>query len=110
MDSTLLLENLAELQRLSRCQAHLTPDQKSNALRIRRETPALVLAHFDDLVRRDHKAVAEVHNGVCTGCYLKLPTSLAADDTDELPVCETCGAYLLFERVESARGLSMASG
>ena len=110
MDSTKLLENLAELQRLRRCQAHLTPDQKSTVMRIRKETPVQVLAHFDDMVKRDHKAVAEVHNGVCTGCYLKLPTALAADDTDELPVCETCGAYLLFERAESAHGLSLASG
>ena len=110
MDSTKLLENLAELQSLSRCQPHLTPDQKSTVTRLRKETPAQILAHFDDMVKRDNKAVAEVHNGVCTGCYLKLPTALVADDTDELPVCETCGAYLLFERVESARGLSMASG
>lgn len=77
--------------------------------RIRRDTPAQVLAHFDGLLARDQKGIAEVHNGVCTGCYLRLPTSVTLGATDDLIVCETCGAYLSFATEESAAGLSLSA-
>ena len=109
MESTALVESLTTLQVLARGQSRLTPDQKATVDRLRREVPPLILAHFDDLVRRECKAVVQVHNGVCNGCYVKLPTSFAPGPTDELLVCETCGAYLSFEAEVPGRGLTLVS-
>ena len=109
MDVLTIVENLSQLQALSRNQGRLSADQKVTVARLRKETPAQVLAHFDGLLARDQKGIAEVHNGVCNGCYLRLPTSVTLGATDELVVCETCGAYLSFEHEEAASGLSLSA-
>ena len=110
MESNPLVDSLTELQGLARSRARLTPEQKATVARIRRGVPPLVLAHFDDLLRRDCKAVVQVHNGGCNGCYVKLPTSVMPGLADELLVCETCGAYLSFDGEPARRGLAIAGG
>lgn len=109
MENTDLLECLATLQGLARSQGRLTPEQKASVARLRGGVPPLVLAHFDDLVRRQCKAVVQVHNGVCNGCYVKLPTSFAPGPADDLLVCETCGAFLAFDSEVPGRGVSLVS-
>lgn len=72
--------------------------------------PAPVLAHFDRQLARGRKGVAEVVNGVCGGCHLRLPASIAARGAThhELELCENCGAYLTFPMTESAGPLAPA--
>ncbi len=109
MENTDLLERLSTLQRLARSEGRLTPEQKASVVRLRSEVPPLILAHFDDLARRECKAVVQVHNGVCNGCYVKLPTSFSPGPADELLVCETCGAFLAFDTEVPGRRLSLVS-
>ena len=109
MDVITIVTNLTQLQTISRKHEPLTADQKLTVTRLRRETPPQVLAHFDGLLSRDQKGVAEVHNGVCNGCYLRLPTSVTHGPMDELVVCETCGAYLSFADAGSLSEMSLAS-
>ena len=109
MDVETLAENLTELQALSRRPSGLSTGQKMTVARIRGQIPAPTLAHFDRLLAQGRKGIAEVRNGVCSGCYLKLPTSMTGALTDELATCENCGAFLSFAREEAAVGMAMAS-
>jgi predicted nucleic acid-binding Zn-ribbon protein len=109
MDVITIVSNLTQLQKFSRSHEPLTAGQRLTVTRIRRETPSQVLAHFDGLLSRDQKGVAEVHNGVCNGCYLRLPTSVTHGPMDELVVCETCGAYLSFADAGSPSEMALAS-
>ena len=109
MDVDIIISNLTQLQLMSRRGNRLTPDQQLTVTRLRKETPAPVLAHFDGILARDRKAVAEVRHGVCSGCYLRLPTSLINGNGGLLKTCETCGAYLSFEHEESRADMAMAS-
>jgi len=106
MEIDIVILNLTELQLLSRRGARLSPDQRMSVARLRQETPAPILAHFDEVLEQGRKGIAEVRHGVCAGCYLKLPTSLmAAAGGGDLVVCENCGAYLAFVGAESTAGL-----
>lgn len=71
---------------------------------VRAQIPGPVLAHFDRLLSRGRKGVAEVVNGVCSGCHLRLPAATSARGAthDDLEICEHCGAYLTFPAVETA--------
>lgn len=109
MDTEIIVLNLTELQLLSRRGGRISPDQKLTVKRIRQETPASILAHFDEMLARGRKGVAEVRHGVCSGCYLRLPTYLLTGSGGELATCETCGAYLAFVHEESHAGLATAS-
>jgi predicted nucleic acid-binding Zn-ribbon protein len=109
MDVITIVSNLTKLQAISRNPGEPTAEHRVTVTRLRRETPPQVLAHFDALLALDRKGVAEVHNGVCNGCYLKLPTAVTHGPMDELVQCETCGAYLSFSDVMSPAELSLAS-
>jgi predicted nucleic acid-binding Zn-ribbon protein len=109
MDVDIIIGDLTQLQRLSRRGGRLSADQKMTVARIRGATPEPILAHFDRLLAQGNKAVAEVRHGVCTGCFLKLPTSLATGGDDDLAICENCGAYLVFPE-ETPAELTTAEG
>jgi hypothetical protein len=55
------------------------------------------------------KPVAEVRHGVCGGCHLKLALSVSqAAASDDLHLCENCGAYLVFPPEEPERVVAPA--
>lgn len=98
------VEILYVLQRRAQTKGRTTLDLKPSDAELRASVPAPVLAHFDRLVALDRRGVAEVRNGVCGACHLRLPAAMTAgrSDHDELPLCENCGAYLTFPAVEVA--------
>jgi predicted nucleic acid-binding Zn-ribbon protein len=63
---------------------------------LRPNLPLGVLAHHDRLRSRGRRSIAEVRNGVCSGCHMSLPTGSQADVQREstLLKCETCGRFI----------------
>jgi predicted nucleic acid-binding Zn-ribbon protein len=55
-----------------------------------------VLVHHDRLRARGRKSVAEVRNGVCSGCHMGLPlgTVAAVKHQSTLLKCENCGRFI----------------
>lgn len=91
------------LYALQRCiQTGLTAGPSLNELRA--AVPGPILAHFDRQIAQGKKGLAEVRNGVCLGCHLRLPAAVnyAGRAADDLHVCENCGAYLMFPAFEPA--------
>ncbi|WP_158277533.1 hypothetical protein [Opitutus sp. ER46] len=72
---------------------------------LRAKVPAPVLAHFLRLVAQHRKGVAEVRNGVCSQCHIRLPASMAAVmvKSDDIHVCEQCGSFLVLADLPSAQ-------
>lgn len=97
------VETLYVLQRCALTRAQTIPGSKASITELRASVPAPVLAHFDRLIARDRAGVAEVHHGVCGACHLRLPAAITAvgDKSDDLQLCESCGAYLRFPAEES---------
>ena len=97
------VETMYVLQRRALTHAQTTPGSKASIAELRASVPAPVLAHFDRLIVRDRAGVAEVHHGVCGACHLRLPAAITAigDKNDDLQLCESCGAYLLFPAEEA---------
>ncbi len=65
---------------------------------LRASIPADLLARFDRL----HKVgVAVIHcrNGVCSGCFMKIPDGelLRLKKQKEIPQCPHCGAFMIIE-------------
>ncbi len=98
------VETLYVLQRCALTHAQTTPGSKASIAELRASVPAPVLAHFDRLIVRDRAGVAEVHHGVCGACHLRLPAAITAVgvNCDDLQMCESCGAYLMFPAEEAA--------
>lgn len=96
------IETLQTLQR--RLAADPAARQPAEIEALRAKVPAPILAHFDRLVKQGKKGVAEARNGVCTGCYLRLPAAVAARGAThkDLELCENCGAYLAFPEAAAA--------
>jgi hypothetical protein len=65
--------------------------------RLRKSIPAPVLAHFLRLVAQGRNGVTMVRRGVCSGCHLKVPSSVVASiaKPTDLYLCENCGSYLM---------------
>ena len=97
------VETLSVLQRCALTHAQTTPGSKASIAELRGSVPVPVLAHFDRLIVRGRAGVAEVHHGVCGACHLRLPAAITAvgDKSDDLQLCESCGAYLLFPTEEA---------
>jgi len=98
------VETMYVLQRCAQTGGKRVPDGKPGIAAMRASVPAPVLAHFDRLVALDRKGVAEVRNGICGACHLRLPASMTAGASahDDLELCENCGAYLVFPAPEAA--------
>jgi len=96
------VETMYVLQRCAQTGGKKVPDGKPRIAEMRASVPAPVLAHFDRLVALDRKGIAEVRNGVCGSCHLRLPASMTAGGSphDDLELCENCGAYLMFPAPE----------
>lgn len=55
-----------------------------------------VLGHHDRMRARNKKSIAEVRNGVCTGCHMMVATGIYATlkRQDDIQLCANCGRYL----------------
>lgn len=92
---------LQELQQIERQSNDVTAERQQRAAELRAAIPAPVLAHYNRLVVNRVKPIAEVRHGVCSGCHLKLASWVRqAAASDDLHVCENCGAYLVFPSEE----------
>jgi len=64
---------------------------------LRQSVPAPILAHFLRIVTNGEKGIAEVHQGICTACHIRVPSCQAAilSTEENIHVCEYCGSYLV---------------
>lgn len=88
---------LQELHQIESQSNDVTAERQRRAAELRASIPPPVLAHFNRLVVNRVKPIAEVRHGVCGGCHLKLASWVRqAASSDDLHLCENCGAYLVF--------------
>ena len=75
---------------------HLQPERTQTEIeRCRAELPSGLLARYEQLkTRYSVGAVVEVEDGVCGGCRLSLPKSLADRLKRRLVFCDHCGRIL----------------
>jgi predicted nucleic acid-binding Zn-ribbon protein len=92
-----IVENLYALQQLQLQTIAASAERDAKIRKLREKIPAPVLSHFDRLMAMGRKGVALVHNGICRGCYLRVPSGTAASlaRPKDLFLCDNCGAYLL---------------
>jgi predicted nucleic acid-binding Zn-ribbon protein len=72
---------------------------------LRGKIPPQILGHYDRLVVRGKKGMAQVRNQVCTGCHMFLPIGVIAvlKRGQDLQLCDSCGRYLyLLEEGQAA--------
>jgi len=106
------IETLAALQELTnRASKPATPEQHAAISQLRSKVPVPVLVYFDRKVARGTTAVAQVHNGVCMSCHLRIPVGTVASlvSSPNMVTCENCGSYLMLSPDEGAI-VSEASG
>jgi hypothetical protein len=74
---------------------------------LRANISPMVLVHHDVLRSRGKKSIAEVHNGVCSGCHMSLPISTVAalKHQVELIKCTNCGRYIFLAADEAKSAL-----
>ena len=88
---------LQELQQIESRSGDVAGERPQRAAELRAQIPPPVLAHYNRLVVNRVKPIAEVRHGVCSGCHLKLAAWVRqAAASDDLHLCENCGAYLIF--------------
>ena len=95
---------LAKLQEIELRKKKATKDQlrelKKHAELIREELDEALLVRFDKLMERYGFAVAEVLDGACQSCNMRLSTrmSSAIEGSNDVYVCENCGKFLVAPR------------
>lgn len=62
------------------------------------ELSPAVRRRYERVSRGTERAIAPVINGVCYGCFVAIPTSIAADagERAKLRACENCARFLYF--------------
>ena len=67
---------------------------------IREELDEALLTRFDKLMERYGYAVAEVVEGACQSCNMRLATQMssAIEGSNAIFVCENCGKFLVSPR------------
>lgn len=91
-----LMETMFRIQELQLVHEE-DPDSNSELKKLRKKVPAPILGHFDRLVNKGKKAVAEVRNHICTGCRMKMPIGIIVTlkRNEDIQICGSCGRYLL---------------
>jgi len=91
-----LIDDLFALQELVRADTAALPETRDRIEKVRAEIPELIAAHFFRQIANGQKGVAYVRHGVCGACHLRLSHGLAhmVGRTNELMVCESCGAFI----------------
>ena len=65
--------------------------------RTREKCDAGLLRRYDRIRKKYGKVIAPVFDGVCYGCFQRLPTQLAqVDKNEEILTCPHCGRFLYF--------------
>lgn len=92
-----LIDDLFTLQQLVRGGEAASAEVRDRIEELRADIPEPIAAHFFRQMANGRKGVAYVHHGVCGACHLQLPHGLAhmLGHTNELMVCESCGAFLV---------------
>jgi predicted nucleic acid-binding Zn-ribbon protein len=57
-----------------------------------------LLQRYERLNQRHGRAIVPVINGVCYGCFMRLPTSTATESSKRVLTCENCGRILYWLR------------
>ncbi len=94
-----LLQTLRELQDLELEQKKskkFPADKVARIAELRAIVPEVVLGHHDRLLMKGKKSVVPVHNTVCGGCFLALPTGEKEKIAlyKDIHICQSCGRYL----------------
>ena len=95
---------LAKLQELELRKKKATKDQlrelRKHGELIREELDEALLTRFDKLLERYGFAVAEVLDGACQGCNMRIATKMnsAIEGSNDIYVCENCGKFLVSPR------------
>jgi predicted nucleic acid-binding Zn-ribbon protein len=98
-----LIDILAQLQ-----QAHRT-GRTAGVTELRAQVPGPILAHFDRQLAQGRAGLAEVSNGICRACHLRLPAAVVTSVAGDIEVCENCGAYLKLLPPEAAPAMRARS-
>lgn len=63
---------------------------------LRAKIPGPILGHYDRLVDKGKKGVAELKHQVCTGCHMRVPLGTLLDlmGGAGIRLCDCCGRYL----------------
>ncbi len=65
--------------------------------RLKALLPEVMLGHHERMVARGRTSLAEVRDGVCTACHLRLPRGRRRPTGDEgIEVCDHCGRFLVW--------------
>lgn len=103
------MAKLFNAQRALRSHPVKSPEWVAIIDSLRKSMPAPILAHFLRIVSNGGKGIAEVNQGVCSACHIRVPSSQAAilaTRDDEVHVCEYCGSYLAMPEADTATPLN----
>ncbi len=65
---------------------------------VRERLPAAILHHYDLRISKGKKGAAKMHNKVCGGCFISLPSGQLADMLRvdmALQICGNCSIFIL---------------
>ncbi|MBN2409708.1 MAG: PTS sugar transporter subunit IIA [Candidatus Aminicenantes bacterium] len=96
-----LLAKLQEIElRKKKASKEQLKELRKHAELIREELDEALLTRFDKLMERYGFAVAEVRDGACQGCNMRIATQMssAIEDSNDIYICENCGKYLVAAR------------
>lgn len=98
-----LMEAMLQIQELQLV-GEKDPDSNPQLIKLRKEVPPPILAHFDRMLARGKKAVAVVRNRHCTSCRMSVPVGTIATlmRDEDIQVCGSCGRYLYLEPIPVA--------
>lgn len=91
-----LTDDLLALQTLVRLGETASPAQKEQIEKLRAGIPQPIQAHFFRQIANGRRGIALVRNGVCGECHLRLAHGMVhmLGRTNDLLVCESCGAFV----------------
>lgn len=97
--------NDLEVQPLAPWAAALSPgERKICAAQAREGIPTAILGHHDRMAARGKRSLAEVKDGVCGACHLRLPSGHRGHqrEFEDMDVCDNCGVFLEWATPEAA--------
>ena len=96
-----LLNKLQEIElRMKKAPKEQLRELQAHGRLIREELDEALLTRYDKLMERYGYAVAEVVDGACQSCNMRLATQMssAIDGSNDIFVCENCGKFLVSPR------------
>lgn len=93
-----ILQHLVQLQSIEFSDTENENDA-AVVCELRSQIPAQILGHYDRLVARGKKGLAQVRHQTCTACHMKIPLGavLTLRRGDDIVLCESCGRYLYLD-------------